>query len=179
MYLQLPSSWSQHLSGAAIQYFEPALKPWVHFVPLWEDAEDDLVRALQRLQADLPAAAAIAAQGRAFACGAPPCSTCCAAGMLCPPCQSPSLLKFRAPCDAAATAVLGCAAARIPASHRALRGGCAARGGTQRFSSGATSRAATAHHLQRFAARQSLPHEHARREGRSGGSRLWKRGGGP
>lgn len=53
----------------APQYFEPALVPKRHFVPLWVNGEDDIVEALRELEADPERAARIAAAGRRFACG--------------------------------------------------------------------------------------------------------------
>lgn len=39
------------LSSLRAQYFEPALVPNVHYVPLWVDGIDDMVPVLQALEA--------------------------------------------------------------------------------------------------------------------------------
>jgi hypothetical protein len=50
------------------QYFEPALLPWVHYVPIWVDQRDDIIGAVAWLHAHPAAARRIAKAGRAFAC---------------------------------------------------------------------------------------------------------------
>ena len=51
------------------QYFEHALEPWVHFVPIWVESKDDALAVLRHLEARPELAAAIAFNGRAAACG--------------------------------------------------------------------------------------------------------------
>lgn len=50
------------------QYFEPALQEYVHFVPVWTHAEDDLLAKVTWLEREPETAARIAEEGRRFAC---------------------------------------------------------------------------------------------------------------
>ena len=50
------------------QWFEPALVPWVHYVPVWETARDDLVSVVAWLQSHPREAQSIANAGRTFVC---------------------------------------------------------------------------------------------------------------
>lgn len=50
------------------QFFEPALVPYVHFVPVWTNSEDDILGAIAALEREPLLAARIAAEGRRFSC---------------------------------------------------------------------------------------------------------------
>jgi hypothetical protein len=50
------------------QYFEPALAPWVHYVPIWISSRDDILGVVTWLQSNPAAAERIAMSGRAFVC---------------------------------------------------------------------------------------------------------------
>lgn len=50
------------------QWFEPALMPWVHYVPVWANARDDVLSLLTWLQANQEDAERIALKGREFVC---------------------------------------------------------------------------------------------------------------
>lgn len=57
-----------HVRSRFTTYFEPALHPWVHYVPLWDVAPDDLLGKMTWLVANPEEAERIAAAGRHFAC---------------------------------------------------------------------------------------------------------------
>lgn len=50
------------------QWFEPALTPWVHYVPVWADTRDDILSVIGWLQSNPEHAQHIALKGREFAC---------------------------------------------------------------------------------------------------------------
>ena len=50
------------------QYFEAALVPWVHFVPIWVNSRDDILGVVAWLHSNPLAARRIAKAGRTFAC---------------------------------------------------------------------------------------------------------------